>query len=584
VNYAQLIAYSGWCSTALEYVGESSRLDHVDYPNGMLVNFNYLAGNSDRLVSQIQNLSAPTMPPLPTRDLISEFNYTYNADRTIRTWTIQQGEPSPTTWKFDYDDDRQLAAAERRDALDQVLEQHLYNYDRARNRIEASTSSVSYSTFATNGLNQLRSERGFGTTLFAGTVDEAALVTVNGVSAKVSGPNAGGAYRFESVIPLPDGTSTVTIAATDGSGNIRTQTYQLTTTATATVYEYDTNGNLRFEREPNGAVRREFRWDQADRLLEIIVGSHESEFEYDGNSRRVRSKEFENGALVRDISLLWCGSKICQERSGVTVQRNYFGTGFTASGPRFYTRDALGSIWDVVGENGVSVHARVRYSPWGESVQVSGTGDKSDFGFTGHYYDASQGLVIAQFRAFDPVTGRWLSRDPLGPLDGPNLYVYAQNDPTSLVDPDGLFVAPPVSAAPLFGPAAPYVLAGAVIVAVLVYYLYQDEEGDAGSDVVLPEGAGGDGGDANVEAGPADSGSDDDPSSGSGDRRRPRGNTPGNNRAQNQQFNDALREVERRCGRSLSEDERRRCHEEISQCGYGYHEIIEECVALLGCD
>ena len=43
-------------------------------------------------------------------------------------------------------------------------------------------------------------------------------------------------------------------------------------------------------------------------------------------------------------------------------------------------------------------------------------------------------------RAYDPVTGRWLSRDPIGEEGGLNLYGYAANSPVMNVDVDGLYV------------------------------------------------------------------------------------------------------------------------------------------------
>lgn len=58
--------------------------------------------------------------------------------------------------------------------------------------------------------------------------------------------------------------------------------------------------------------------------------------------------------------------------------------------------------------------------------------------------------------------------------------------------------------------------------------------------------------------------------------------TPGNNQAQNKQFADAIREIERRIGRKLSLDEIRRLHDAISGQGYGYHDIVEEGVGMFG--
>jgi len=41
-------------------------------------------------------------------------------------------------------------------------------------------------------------------------------------------------------------------------------------------------------------------------------------------------------------------------------------------------------------------------------------------------------------RYYNPQTGRWLSPDPLGMVDGPNLYAYVNNNPANWIDPWGL--------------------------------------------------------------------------------------------------------------------------------------------------
>ena len=124
--------------------------------------------------------------------------------------------------------------------------------------------------------------------------------------------------------------------------------------------------------------------------------------------------------------------------SCTTVSRSYFGEGFKAGSPSyFYTRDHLGSIWEVVGSNGSTIESRVRYSPWGEMTNVSGSGAKADFAFTGHYSDAPNSLALAQHRGYSASEVRWLSRDPLAEVDGPSIYFYVRNDPVDFVDPSG---------------------------------------------------------------------------------------------------------------------------------------------------
>jgi RHS repeat-associated protein len=50
-----------------------------------------------------------------------------------------------------------------------------------------------------------------------------------------------------------------------------------------------------------------------------------------------------------------------------------------------------------------------------------------------------QGLVYFGLRFYDPSLGRWLTPDPAGPIDSPNLYLYVLNSPLNRLDLFGLF-------------------------------------------------------------------------------------------------------------------------------------------------
>jgi RHS repeat-associated protein len=77
------------------------------------------------------------------------------------------------------------------------------------------------------------------------------------------------------------------------------------------------------------------------------------------------------------------------------------------------------------------------YDPYGLPLQV--TAPLTDFIYGGMFYNADSGLYLATYRPYDPVAGRWLSRDPLGEEadSAANLYAYVGGEPISLVDPHG---------------------------------------------------------------------------------------------------------------------------------------------------
>ena len=52
--------------------------------------------------------------------------------------------------------------------------------------------------------------------------------------------------------------------------------------------------------------------------------------------------------------------------------------------------------------------------------------------------DGTAQLYYAPYRYYSPATARWITRDPLGMVDGPNMYGYAQSNPSTYFDNLGL--------------------------------------------------------------------------------------------------------------------------------------------------
>ena len=74
----------------------------------------------------------------------------------------------------------------------------------------------------------------------------------------------------------------------------------------------------------------------------------------------------------------------------------------------------------------------------GHPGQATGSRFGNPFMWTGQRYDAPTGLYHFLFRSYSPALGRWLQRDPLGYVDGPNAYGYVTNNPLRYTDPLGL--------------------------------------------------------------------------------------------------------------------------------------------------
>jgi RHS repeat-associated protein len=67
---------------------------------------------------------------------------------------------------------------------------------------------------------------------------------------------------------------------------------------------------------------------------------------------------------------------------------------------------------------------------------------KNPYLFQGQRLDPETGLYYFKNRYYDPVHGRFITRDPAGMADGPNLYAFVNNNPVNNVDPLGLVQLP----------------------------------------------------------------------------------------------------------------------------------------------
>ena len=317
-----------------------------------------------------------------------------------------------------------------------------YGYDAAGNLNSQELGTVSRSP-SYNALNQLTGSTPSGnqTVNFTGSLNEGATVTVNGTAATVSsGTNfSGGA------VLAPGTTNSVPVVATDSHGNSRTNNYQ-TIVPSEPSYSptFDPDGN-----ELTTGAGQTYTWDAKNELASITyTGGASTVFSYDVLGHRIGIVEKNSGGTVISTKqLVWDGSKIAEERNvSNTVTKRFFAQGEQISGTSYYyTFDHLGSVREMTDGTG-AIQARYDYDPYGRVTPLADN-IPSDFQYAGYYEHAISGLNLTLFRAYDPVASRWLSRDPLGEITGPNLYGYVDNSPVNFYDPSGQFLAAPGVAA-----------------------------------------------------------------------------------------------------------------------------------------
>jgi len=405
------------------YDGVSARIASVSYPNQQTSTYTYLNNAGDRRLQTIHH-------KYPSGATLSRFDYTYDAAANINTWR-QQTDAAAIIWQYSYDSADQLISATKQttDAVPTTLSRYNYAYDRAANRtaeqVDDQLTSSSY-----DALNRLTSQHPSGAMVVEGTVNEPATVTVQDKIARVA---SGG--RFDATAPVSAGTTTLTIVATDSSGNASTKQYDVDSLGAARTFTYDANGNMLSDGS------HIYGWDAQNRLVSVSVGLFRRELSYDGMSRLSRVRELDDDVIVGDDVFIWCGMDMCQKRSSIpNVEMTIYASGGRISNgtASFVAYDHLASARRVTDSNGSPV-TTLDYDPFGR-VSIAGqpmaNQDRAFGAMVSTGPDDTLGQAV--YRNYSADLGRWISQDPVGLGGGDNLYRYLENNPIAGADPLGL--------------------------------------------------------------------------------------------------------------------------------------------------
>jgi len=208
------------------------------------------------------------------------------------------------------------------------------------------------------------------------------------------------------------------------------------------AFSYDADGNLTQD------GRWHYTWDGENRLVRMssantnpAVGPQQwVEFEYDWQGRRISKKvgAAGSGVATNDLRFVYDGwnlvailnsdfSLFTSFAWGLDLSGTMQGAGGvggllwmtvpsgTNAGTYFYAYDGNGNVMALVSAADGSVAAHYEYGPFGELIRATGPMAKvNPFRFSTKHQDEETGLVYYGYRYYDPSTGRWPSRDPIG--------------------------------------------------------------------------------------------------------------------------------------------------------------------------
>jgi RHS repeat-associated protein len=234
------------------------------------------------------------------------------------------------------------------------------------------------------------------------------------------------------------------LTMTGVSGNwIYNNNNELTNYGT-TTFQYDANGNT--TNKTNGTNITNYVYNAENRLVQVQDGSGNviANYYYDPFGRRLWKEV--NGTttyfLYADEGLV--GE--CDASGAVTKTYGYVPDSDWTTDPLFmrennnyyfYHNDHLGTPQKITSVNGAVVWSAT-YSAFGEATIDPSSTITNNLRFPGQYYDEETGLYNNYQRYYDPITGRYVSADPIDFKEGENLFTYVDNNPLNFLDSLGL--------------------------------------------------------------------------------------------------------------------------------------------------
>ena len=248
-------------------------------------------------------------------------------------------------------------------------------------------------------------------------------------------------------------------------------------TAGTKTLTHDADGNLTSDLPAAGRRGRNFTWTAENRLKSIqpitkTTGAKKVEFKYDYRGRRIQKTVSRwNGSaytIASNEKFLYNGWNLIAVYNaasnhtllkthtwGLDLSRSLQGAGGVGgllgvkehsgihAGTYHFTYDANGNVAQVLKQSTTSASAATRvahyvYGPYGQTRYTGPYANANPFRFSTKYLDRETTLYYYGFRYYDPVTGRWPSRDPMEEEGGLNLYAFAYNNGINWIDLYGL--------------------------------------------------------------------------------------------------------------------------------------------------
>ncbi len=433
------------------------------------------------------------------QDALGTTSYEYDEVYRVKSVT----DPHGFTIGYEYDEAGNIAKLTYPDG--KAVE---YNYDRSGLLEEAIPwfASAQTATFRHDILDNLGNAYNFNTSYSGFNFDRASRLTSIYHNKMIRQAKAL-SKATRSVSPQSLFIGNATIAAysytLDGNGN-RLKTEQAeplapVVTSEDSAYTYNDKRNrllsagddtFGYDDEGQQSDKNEttYTFDDAHRLVGI-EGGQSVQYYYDGAGRRL--KAVRNGIETRYIYDAG-GNFLAEADADNNILKYYiYGESLLAMvtpDDEYYSYhfDGNGNTVAITDKNQRVVNAYT-YEPFGTITNQRELLEQP-FKFAGQYgimhedsIGSDAGLYYMRARYYDPEVGRFISEDPSGFSDGPNLYAYVGNNPVNHVDPLGLYSYLPQGASPMMPIVSPIPMVNPIVVNSPVDLVSNAKASDKGS-------------------------------------------------------------------------------------------------------
>lgn len=265
-------------------------------------------------------------------------------------------------------------------------------------------------------------------------------------------------YQYDAIGNRKKFAESLTLPLVDNYSTNTLNQYSAIVSAQATTLNpaYDQDGNATaYPLSAAASANSTLVWDAENRLISSTVNGTTTTYQYDAVGRRIAKTIgantqiylYDGWNVIAEYSKSGAGAAILQKTYvwGLDLSGASQGAGgaggllavISGSSVSYPTYDGNGNVSEYLNISGTVV-AHFEYDPFGNAVVNTDATNQYTYRFSTKPFDVETGLYYYGYRYYDPLTGRWLNRDPIGEGGGINLYGMIGNDGINAVDVLGL--------------------------------------------------------------------------------------------------------------------------------------------------